>query len=53
MQKWQAAGARDSYRRALEKTRDILQNHRPEPLSENVAADIRAIITETQEELQS
>ena len=52
MEKWKAAGARDSYQRALEKTRDILQNHQPEPLPEKVLADIRSIITETQGELQ-
>jgi trimethylamine:corrinoid methyltransferase-like protein len=51
MEKWKAAGAADSYRRALEKTRDILQNHTPEPLPENVLADIRAVIKETEEEL--
>jgi trimethylamine--corrinoid protein Co-methyltransferase len=49
MEKWKAAGARGSYRRALEKTRDILQHHRPEPLPEKVLAEIRAIITETQD----
>ena len=53
MEKWKAAGARDSYQRALEKTRDILQNHRPEPLPEKVLADIRSIIAETQRELGS
>ena len=51
MEKWQAAGALDSYQRALEKTRDILQNHQPDPLPEKVLADIRSIITETQDEL--
>lgn len=51
MQKWQAAGARGSYQRALEKTRSILQNHRPDPLPEKVLSDIRSIITETQDEL--
>ncbi len=51
MEKWQAAGAPDSYQRALEKTRDILQNHRPEPLPDQMLADIRSIITETQNEL--
>jgi len=50
-EKWKAAGATDSYRRALEKTRDILQNHTPEPLPENVLADIQAIIEETEGEL--
>jgi len=50
MEKWKAAGARDSYQQALEKTRDILQNHRPDPLPEKVLADIRSIITETHDE---
>ena len=51
-QKWEAAGARDSYQRALEKTQYILQNHQPEPLPEKVLADICQIITETQNELR-
>ena len=50
-EKWQAAGGRDSYQRALEKTRYILQNHQPDPLPEKVLSDIRSIITETQDEL--
>ena len=53
MEKWKAAGARDSYQRALEKTRWILQNHQPDPLPEKVLTDIRSIITETQGELES
>jgi len=50
-QKWQAAGARDSYQQALEKTRDILHTHQPDPLPDQVLGDIRSIITETQREL--
>ena len=53
METWQASGATDSYQRALEKTRDILQNHQPEPLPEKVLADIRSLITETEGELGS
>ena len=52
MQKWEAAGAKDSYQRALEKTRHILQNHQPEPLPEKVLGDMRSIIKETQNELR-
>ena len=52
MEKWQAAGARDSYRRALEKTRDILQNHQPDPLPEKVLAELKYIIEETEKELK-
>jgi trimethylamine--corrinoid protein Co-methyltransferase len=51
MEKWKAAGAVDSYRRALEKTRDILHNHKPEPLSQHVLTDMQTIIKETEAEL--
>ena len=48
---WRASGATDSYQRALGKTRDILQNHKPDPLPQKVLADMRSIITETEGEL--
>jgi trimethylamine--corrinoid protein Co-methyltransferase len=48
---WRASGATDSYQRALDKTRDILQNHKPDPLPQKVLADMRSIITETEGEL--
>ena len=51
MAKWKAAGAVDSYTRAAEKTRDILQNHKPHPLPEKVVKDMQTIISETEEEL--
>ncbi|MBW2448850.1 MAG: trimethylamine methyltransferase family protein [Deltaproteobacteria bacterium] len=51
MEMWQASGATDSYQRALEKTRDILQHHQPDPLPDKVLADIRSIVTETGGEL--
>ena len=51
MEKWQAAGARDSYQLALEKTRTILQTHQPEPLPDKVLKEISSIITNTQNEL--
>ena len=53
METWQASGATDSYQRAREKTRDILQNHQPEPLPEKVLTDIRSLITETEGELSA
>jgi trimethylamine--corrinoid protein Co-methyltransferase len=53
MEKWKAAGARGSYRRALEKTRDILQHHRPEPLPEKVLAELKYIIKEAEGELRA
>jgi len=51
MEKWKAMGAVDSYQRALEKTRYILQNHKPEPLPDKVIVDIQSIIKETEDEL--
>ena len=52
MEKWQAAGAPDSYQLALEKTRDILQNHQPDPLPTKVIAELREIIAQTEKELK-
>jgi trimethylamine--corrinoid protein Co-methyltransferase len=51
METWQASGATDSYQRAVEKTHDILQNHTPDPLPEEVLTQMRSIITETEGEL--
>jgi len=51
MEKWQAMGAVDSYTKAAEKARYILQNHKPEPLPDKVVRDIQSIITETEKEL--
>ena len=48
---WRASGATDIYRRAVEKTREILQTHQPEPLPEKVQTEMRSIITETEGEL--
>ena len=53
MEAWKASGATDSYQRAMQKTRDILQNHKPEPLPEKVLAEMRSIITETEGELNT
>jgi trimethylamine--corrinoid protein Co-methyltransferase len=51
MESWQADGATDIYSRAAEKARTILTAHRPQPLPEKAAADIRTIISETEGEL--
>ena len=50
-EKWKAMGAVDSYAKAAEKTRYILQNHKPEPLPDKVIVDIQSIIKETEDEL--
>ena len=44
---WEARGSMDLYTQAREKARDILREHRPEPLPVDVAARIHAIVEET------
>ncbi len=48
---WQAAGGTDIYHRALEEARYILENHKPDPLPDDVLAAIRAIVEEAEAEL--
>ncbi len=48
---WQAAGGTDIYQRALEEARYILENHKPDPLPDDVLAAIRAIVEEAEAEL--
>jgi len=48
---WQAAGATDIYQRTLEEARYILENHKPDPLPDDVLAAIRSIVEEAEAEL--
>ena len=48
---WQAAGSTDIYQRALEEARYILENHKPDPLPDDVMAAIRSIVEEAEAEL--
>ncbi len=48
---WQAAGGTDIYHRALEEARYILENHRPDPLPDEVLSTIRSIVEEAEAEL--
>ena len=48
---WKAAGATTAYERALEKARWILENHKPDPLPDDVLAIIRSIVVEAEKEL--
>jgi trimethylamine--corrinoid protein Co-methyltransferase len=48
---WEADGAKSAYDRATEKVRWILENHRPDPLPEDVLAKIRAIVVETEKDM--
>ena len=48
---WEATGSKDIYQRALEEARYILENHKPDPLPDNVRAAIRAIVEDAEAEL--
>jgi trimethylamine--corrinoid protein Co-methyltransferase len=48
---WEARGRTDLYQRALEEARYILENHKPQPLSEDVRASMRSIVEEAESEL--
>ena len=44
---WESRGSSDLYQRCLEKAREVVQEYRPEPLPDDVAARIHAIVEET------
>jgi trimethylamine--corrinoid protein Co-methyltransferase len=46
---WEAAGARDAYAVAKEAAKQILDEHHPEPLPDDVAAQLDAVVTEAEE----
>ena len=48
---WEASGRKDIYQRASEEARYILENHKPDPLPDDVLAAIRSIVEEAEAEL--
>jgi trimethylamine:corrinoid methyltransferase-like protein len=50
-EEWTAAGATTLYDRSLAEARRILETHQPEPLSDEVAAELRSIIEGAEREL--
>ncbi len=44
---WESRGASDLYHRCLKKARDVIREHKPEPVPDDVAARIHAIVEET------
>ena len=46
---WEAAGARDAYAVAKEAAVRILEEHHPEPLPDDVAAQLDAVVSEAEE----
>ena len=49
--KWTKDGATDSYTRALQKARQILENHEPEPLPDHVIREVRKIVVAAEREM--
>jgi len=50
-EEWTVAGATTLYDRSLAEARRILETHVPEPLPEAVAAELKSIITQAEQEL--
>ena len=50
-EEWEQSGGSDIYQRATEKARDILENHKPEPLPNNVLATMRSIVEDAEAEM--
>ncbi len=44
---WEARGATDLYQRSLERAREVIREHQPEPVPDDVAERIHAIVQET------
>ncbi len=49
---WEKAGATSAYERAVAKAKWILENHTPDPLPDDVLDKIRAIIVDTEKEME-
>lgn len=48
---WEASGSKDMYTKAMEFAREILKTHKPDPLSDHILAELRAIVQGAEEEL--
>ena len=50
--KWEERGSTDLYQRCLAEARTILETYKPEPLPEDVRAELRSIVEETEDHLK-
>jgi trimethylamine--corrinoid protein Co-methyltransferase len=48
---WEKTGSTTAYERAVAKAKWILENHRPDPLPDDVLTKIRTIVVETEREM--
>ena len=49
--KWETKGATNLHQRSLDEAKRILETHKPEPLADDVKAELRAIVEETEDHL--
>ena len=49
--KWKAQGSKDIYQRSLEEAKKILETHKPPSLSDDIKAELREIVKETESHL--
>ncbi len=47
---WEARGSSDMYQRAMEKAKDLLATHQPEPLPDDVLRQVRSIVDKADRE---
>ena len=50
--KWEKSGAKTMHEKAMDKARDILKNHKPTPLSDEVRSKMRSIVKEVEMEIE-
>lgn len=50
--KWEKAGGLTMHEKAMDKARDILKNHKPTPLPDDVKSKMRSIVEEVEAEIQ-
>ena len=48
---WEQGGSTSLHERSLDEAKRILENHKPEPLADEVRAELRAIVEETEDHL--
>lgn len=49
--KWVKAGSQTMHEKAMDKARDILKNHKPTPLSDEVRSEMRSIVENCEAEI--
>lgn len=47
---WEEKGSKDLYQVALEKAKEILANHKPAPIPDNIQKEMREIVNEAEKE---